>query len=121
MVNTYKDFTVWQKSIQLVEEVYLITKQFPKDELFGITNQMRRAVVSIPSNIAEGFARKSIKERNQFYSIAFGSAMELETQLIISKRLDFIPEDKFKKAESIIDEVLRMLNRLCLNTKSSSC
>lgn len=84
---TYKDLIVWQKSIDLVYEVYALTRKFPKDELYGLTSQMRRAAVSIPSNITEGYRRQAIGEYHQFLYIANASASELETQLIISKNL----------------------------------
>ena len=109
-MNSYKELVVWQKSIDLVEEIYNLTNDFPKVEIYGITNQMRRASVSIPSNISEGFARKHRQEYLQFLRIAFGSGAELETQLIISKRLGFIKNTK--KADELLSEVMRMLNRL---------
>ena len=111
MIRSYKDLIVWQKAIDLVEEVYSLTSKFPKSELFGIVIQMRRAVVSIPSNIAEGYGRKSSKEHLQFYLIAFGSALELETQIIISKRLNFVDYD-YSKLDSLLNEVIRMLNSM---------
>jgi four helix bundle protein len=88
MIKTYKDMIVWQKAIELVIEVYALTKKFPQEEIFGLTSQMRRASVSIPSNIAEGFTRRTRKEYAQFSRIAFGSGAELETQVIIAKRLN---------------------------------
>lgn len=106
---SYKELIVWQKSIQLVKEVYKLTGSFPKSELFGITSQIRRAVVSIPSNIAEGYGRRSHKEYAQFYSIAYGSALEVETQLIIALKLKFALEEKFKESENLLNEVIRML------------
>ena len=107
---SYKDLIVWQKAIILVKETYILTRGFPKDELYGLISQIRRAVVSIPSNIAEGHGRRSGKERLQFFSIAFGSALELETQIIISKQL--FPELEYSKVESLLTEVLKMLNVL---------
>ena len=88
-MQTYKDLVVWQKSITLVVEIYAITALFPSEEKFGLVSQMRRAAVSIPSNIAEGYARKNRKENAQFINIAFGSGAELETQIIIAKRVNF--------------------------------
>ena len=88
-IKSYKELIVWQKSIKLVKEIFILTDKFPKSELYGLVSQMRRAAVAIPSNIAEGYGRKSSKEYAQFYSIAYGSALELETQLILSKRLGF--------------------------------
>lgn len=106
---TYKDLFVWQKSIELVVEIYRVTRLFPSEERYGIISQMRRASVSIPSNIAEGYARKNRKENAQFINIAFGSATELETQIIISKRLLLAPLDEWQRADKLLDEVLRML------------
>lgn len=108
-INSYKSLIVWQKAIELVVEIYRLTKHFPKEEIFGIISQMRRAVVSIPSNIAEGFGRKSLKEYSQFYSIAYGSALEIETQLIISKKLQFVSDEEFAKSETLLTEVIKML------------
>lgn len=108
-IQSYKELIVWQKSILLVKEIYKITKYYPKDESFALVNQIRRAVVSIPSNIAEGYGRKSHKEYQQFYAIAYGSALEAETQLIISKELGFINQIEFNQTESILIEVIKML------------
>jgi len=98
--------------MDLVVLIYELTSKFPKSELFGITSQMRRASVSIPSNIAEGWGRKSSKEYQQFMSIAYGSTLELETQLILSKRLKLAEEQDFEKAEAVLLEVLKMLNSM---------
>jgi len=89
-VLSYKELVVWQKSIALVKVIYELTKNFPRSEQFGVVSQMRRAAVSIPSNIAEGYGRKSSKEYKQFYSIAYGSALELDTQLIICRELELV-------------------------------
>jgi four helix bundle protein len=117
-IKTYKELIVWQKSIQLVKEVYLLTKVFPDSELYGITSQMRRASVSIPSNIAEGYGRKSSKSYAQFYTIAFGSALELETQIIIAKELKLATEIKFKNAEMLLEEVCKMLNSMIVKIRN---
>jgi four helix bundle protein len=87
MIKSYRDLTVWQKAIELVIKIYALTDKFPTEERFGLTSQMRRAAVSIPSNIAEGNFRRSTKDYVQFLKIAFGSGAELETQLEIIKRL----------------------------------
>ena len=87
MTNTHKDLDVWKLGIELVQEVYEVTKVFPKEEMYGLTSQIRRAAVSIPSNIAEGYARESIKELIRFLYISLGSLSELETQLLISIKL----------------------------------
>lgn len=112
MINSYKELIVWQKSIDLVGEVYKLTETFPKSELFGITNQMRRAVISIPSNIAEGYLRKHKLEYLQFLRVSFGSGAELETQLIIAKKLKLSTLDKFKSSEDLLQEVMKMLNSM---------
>ena len=109
IVKSYKELIVWQKSIMLVKAVYNLTSKFPSEEKFGITSQIRRAAVSIPSNIAEGYGRRSHKEYLQFYSIAYGSALELETQLIISKDLNFVSEEGFTDIEDLLREVVKML------------
>jgi four helix bundle protein len=94
-LKTHKDLECWKNSMNLVKSLYELTSNFPKEELFGLTNQLRRAAVSVPSNIAEGSARNSKKEFIQFLYIAGGSLSEIETQLIISKELEFIEEKIF--------------------------
>jgi four helix bundle protein len=104
-MKTHKDLDVWKMSVNLVTDIYKITSKFPKEELYGLTSQIRRSSVSIPSNIAEGAARKSDKEFIQFLHIALGSCMELETQIIISKNLTFVSDSEigetYKKITSI--------------------
>jgi len=109
MVNSYKDLLVWQKGMQLVKELYLLTDRFPKDELYGLTSQMQRAAVAIPSNIAEGYLRNHRKEYVQFLSIALGSAAELETQTLICKSLNKFSLLQFDQTERLVNELLRML------------
>lgn len=108
-MKTHKDLDCWKKGIELVTEVYKVTKSFPKEEIYGLTNQIRRAAVSIPSNIAEGAARNSEKEFTQFLYIALGSLSELETQFIISKNLEYIEEEKFNYIVSIITHVKKLI------------
>jgi len=91
----FTDLNAWKYGHNLVLEIYKITKSFPKEEIFGITNQMRRCAVSITSNIAEGFSRRSYKDKVQFYSIAQGSLTELQNQLIISRDINYIDLDKY--------------------------
>ena len=119
MLNSYKELKVWQKSIDLILEIYRLTKLFPKDELYGLTSQMRRAAISIPSNIAEGYSRKHRQEYTQFIRIAFGSGAELETQIIISKKLGFVLEKEFKKSEALLAEIMKMLNGLIASLSSN--
>jgi len=109
-IHSYKDLLVWQKSIELVAEVYKLTKNFPKDELYGLTSQMRRAAVSIASNIAEGRLRGHRKEFLHFLLNSYGSGAELETQIIISKKLDATKSLDYTHVDSLLDEVMKMLN-----------
>lgn len=111
-IKSYKELIVWQKSIQLVKAIFILTNKFPKSELYGLVSQMRRAAVGIPSNIAEGYGRKSTKEYTQFYSIAYGSALELETQIIIAEELELAKKEDFAKVEGLLNEILRMLNSM---------
>lgn len=108
----YKNLEVWKKSIELVKEVYVITKSYPNDEKFGIVSQMRRAAVSIPSNIAEGATRYSDKDSSRFIDIAIGSIAELETQLIISKELGFVGE-----IDTLMERI-KQINALALGLKN---
>lgn len=109
-LQSYKDLIVWQKSILLVKEIYSVTGHLPKSELFGLTGQMRRAVISIPSNIAEGYKRKGLGEYIQFLCIADASAAELETQIIITKEI--YKTKTLTKAESLLLEIQKMLAAL---------
>jgi four helix bundle protein len=111
-MKTYKDLIVWQKSIELVIEMYKITDQFPKEEIFGLTSQIRRAVVSIPSNIAEGKMRGGNIEFKRFLLISFASGAEVETQLLIAKKLPKTSKLDYNKVESVLEEVMKMLNKL---------
>lgn len=111
-MKSHKDLKVWQDSINLVEKIYEIVKFFPKDEIYGLTSQIKRCAVSIPSNIAEGAARNSKKEFTQFLYISLGSLSELETQLIISKNLKFIPINDFEKIENKIIKIRNMIQGL---------
>jgi four helix bundle protein len=111
-IKTFKDLRVWQKGIELVKEVYRITRSFPNEERYGLTSQMRRAAVSIPSNAAEGFRRRYSKEHKQFLSIALGSCAELETQTIISKELGYIDSVNEKPLMDLIDHICGMLVNL---------
>lgn len=103
---------VWQKAINLVTEIYVKTQNFPKEELYGLTSQIRRCAVSIPSNIAEGCGRKTNKDFANFLGISLGSAFELETQLTIAKNLNFIGLDDFKNIESELNDIQNMIIKL---------
>lgn len=108
-ITSYKELIVWKKSMDLVREIYLITEQFPKNEVYGLASQMQRAAVAIPSNIAEGYLRGHRKEYVQFLSVALGSAAELETQLLICKSLSKFNTINFSIGESLLTEVMKML------------
>jgi four helix bundle protein len=110
--QSYKDLVVWQKGIALAKLIYTITAKFPAEEKFGLVSQMRRAAVSIPSNIAEGQARHTTGEFIQFISHAEGSVAELETQLILSIELGFAKRETAEAAFTLLDESRRMLNGL---------
>ncbi len=111
-MNSFKDLKVWQKSFMLVKDVYLKTKGFPKEEQYGLTQQIRRASVSIPSNIAEGAGRGSSKQFEYFLSIALGSSFELETQLLLSKELRYITEDELLNLSENLIEIQKMIRGL---------
>lgn len=108
-VKSYQDLIVWQKAMGLVEMVYQATKAFPREELYGLTNQVRRAAVSIPSNIAEGHARNSTAEFRNFLSIAQGSKAEVETQIQIANRLHYISPQQAQEILSLLREISKML------------
>jgi four helix bundle protein len=112
MGNSYRDLQVWRLSMQLAKEIYGITKDFPSDERFGLISQLRRAAVSIPSNIAEGQARYSQREFLRFISNARGSLAEVETQLLLSMELGYVPESEMQKLNRRTAEVGRLLNGL---------
>ena len=111
-IQSYKDLIVWQKSMDLVVAIYDLTDNFPKSEIYGLTSQMRRCSISIPSNIAEGRRRGSPKEFRHFLLISYGSGAELETQIEIAKRLSFSADLDYKKADALLDEVMRILNKI---------
>ena len=116
-INSYKDLTVWQKSMDLVTEIYNLTEKFPKSETYGLVSQMQRSAVAIPSNIAEGQKRNYSKEFLQFLYISYGSGAELETQLEICKRLSKLKNLDYNKAEQLLNEVMKMLNVLTSSLK----
>jgi four helix bundle protein len=111
-MHNYKELKVWQKGRELVKFVYLLTTKFPKEELYALTSQIKRAVVSIPSNIAEGAGHFSNKEFSRFLEIAYASSCELDTQIILSYDLNFIYEDELNNTSSLIEEVQKMLSGL---------
>ena len=110
-IKSYKDLKIWQKGIELVEQIYSISKSFPREEIYGLQSQIRRSVVSIPSNIAEGFARFHNKEYRNFLFIALGSCAELTTQIIIAQRLNYIEK---AKTDRIIDQI-EQISKMTMN------
>lgn len=116
-MHQFKELKVWQKSMDLVVDIYTVTTNFPTDEKFGLTSQLRRCAVSIPSNIAEGAGRDSDKEFLYFLSIALGSSFELETQLILSQRLNLLTKQNLEDLLSLNNYVQNMIVKLRLSLK----
>ena len=112
MLKNYKELKVWQKAYQICITIYKITKHFPKEEKYGLTSQIRRSAVSVPSNIAEGYGRKTTQEYMQSLYIAYGSHCELETQIMLSNDLGYIKPEDFESLQRDIEEVERMLKAL---------
>ena len=119
-IKTYKDLIVWQKSMKLATLIFETTKTYPKSELYGLVNQIRRASFSIPSNIAEGFCRGGRAEFRQFLQIAFASGAELETELEISKNTSMLDEQTYSSLMEQLSEIMRMLNRMITNIRNFS-
>ena len=111
-MRDYTKYEVWNDSIDLAMVIYNLTKEFPSDEKFGLISQLRRAAVSIPSNIAEGSSRSSEKELNRYSEISIGSSFEVKTQLIIAQKLNFGDQRKVDKALEIVDSISKQLNAL---------
>jgi four helix bundle protein len=118
-MQTHKDLNVWKKSVDVAADVYNITSSFPKEELFGIVSQMRRAAISIPSNIAEGYGRNTPNEILHFLYISSGSASELDTQIVLSKRIGLIDDTIYNKLTDNITLVRKMLSSLITSVKQN--
>ena len=116
-IKSYQDLIVWQKSVQLVTDIYSLTRNFPADERFGIISQLNRAAISIPTNIAEGWGRETSKNYLQFLRISRGSVMEVQTLLIISKNLNFISQTEFDSLSTKTEEVGKILQGLIKSIK----
>ena len=121
-IKSYKDLLIWQKGIEITEKTYQLTKDFPAEEQFSLTSQMRRCAISIPSNISEGYGRNSTKSYIQFLRIARGSLFELETQLIIAKKLNYVLNKELNDSIFLlIEEESKMINsfikKLDINNK----
>ncbi len=121
-INSFRDLRIWQQGIELVREIYKITTDFPKNEIFGLSNQIRRASISIPSNIAEGHIRKNTAEFKQFLYIALGSLAELETQILIANDLKFLENKDYSAIINRIDvlgkQIRSLINKLQTKPKS---
>lgn len=119
-VSSYKQLVVWQKAIELVLEIYRATQDFPKEEMYGLTSQLRRAAVSVPSNIAEGQGRFSTGEFKQFLGHTKGSLFELQTQTVIAQKLGYLEDKSAAKLVESSDEVGRMLSGLLSSLRSKA-
>jgi four helix bundle protein len=120
MSNGFRDLVVWQKSMQLAGEVYKLTKTFPREEVYGLTSQIRRSAISIPSNIAEGHGRLNVGEFRQFLGIARGSTYELQTQLQLAESLEFTSADQIELCSRLSQEIGRMIFALLGSMPSPS-
>ncbi len=118
-MQTYRDLIVWQKAMNLVLKLYTETKIWPKEEVYGLTSQIRRSAVSVPSNIAEGYGRNSTGDYSRFLQIASGSLYEFQTQLEISLQLGYLKKEKFEEINSLSIEIEKMLSSLISKVKNS--
>ena len=119
-IKSFTDLIAWQKGHQLVIAIYKTTNNFPRKEIFALINQMQRCVVSVTSNIAEGFSRQGIKEKIQFYYMALGSVTELQNQLLIAKDISYLSKNEFDKLAERTIEVNKLINGLIKSIKISS-
>jgi four helix bundle protein len=117
-IKSFTELNAWKEGHKLVLEIYKITKTFPKDEQFGLTNQLRRAAVSFTSNIAEGFSRNSYKEKLQFYSMALGSLTEIQNQLLVAKDIGYITREEFDKIAKQTITINKITNGLIKKSKT---
>jgi four helix bundle protein len=117
MFTDYKELIVWQKSIDFTVLLYKLLKKFPKDEVFGLVNQLKRASVSISSNIAEGSRRGGLDSK-RFLKMAFGSASEVGSQLCLAYRLDFLSEREYTEISMVLEEILKMLNKISFSNNT---
>ncbi len=119
-MKTYRDLIVWQKSYNFTVDLYRVTRRFPREEQYGLTSQIRRATVSITSNIAEGFGRNGGREKDQFYAIAHGSVYEVESQLLIAKGIGYLSDEDCERLLLCIGEISRLLQGLRKANKERS-
>ncbi len=120
-IESFKDLIVWQKGIELVNEIYKVTKPFPKEEMYGLSSQIRRAAISIPANIAEGWGRGTTKNYIQFLEISRGSLFELNTLIIISYNQEYLNREICDEIENKLNETGRMLNALITTLENKNC
>lgn len=120
MVESYKELIVWQKAMDLVLKVYKLVSKFPKEETYGLSSQIKRAVISIPSNIAEGRNRGTRKDFINFLRIAYGSGAELETQLELSKRLFNLQSKSYSGVNELLIQIMKMLNKMISKLQANS-
>ena len=118
-IKTYRDLLVWQKSMDLVTEIYRLSKSFPQDELYGLSAQIRRSAVSVPTNIAEGYGRQSKQDYLRFLKMASGSLYELQTQIEISQKLSYISKDDYEVIFNRAKEIERMLSSMIRKVENS--
>lgn len=111
-IVSYRDLLIWQKSMDLIVNIYKVSAKFPKEEIYGLTAQIRRASISVPSNIAEGYGRRSTGDYKRFLNMALGSLFEFQTQLEVSKRLNYLGENEFEPLNELSNEIERMTNSL---------
>lgn len=109
-MSNFKNLLIWQKSIDFVNEIYKLTSKFPKEEIYGLTSQLKRSSISVPSNIAEGSCNRTTKEFDRFLTMALGSSYEVETQLIISLNQNFITKEHFNELNIKINEIQKMIS-----------
>ena len=120
-IKSFTDLVAWQKSHKFVVEIYKATLNFPSEEKFGLTSQLRRAGVSITSNIAEGFGRRSVKEKSQFYAMAYGSLLEVQNQLLIARDVNILDSEQFKLLSELSVEATKLISGLrAANKKKES-
>ena len=119
-VRSYKELNIWKKGIEIVDCIYAITENFPQNELYGLASQMQKSAISIPSNIAEGFARGHTAEYKQFLRIALGSCAELDTQLIIAHRRNYITQAKALNLQENLDHESRMIMNLIKSLRKNA-
>ncbi|MDO8570458.1 MAG: four helix bundle protein [Candidatus Daviesbacteria bacterium] len=116
-IQYFTDLFAWKKGHELVLKIYIITKTFPREEIYALVDQMRRCGISITSNIAEGFSRKSYKEKIQFYSMALGSTTELQNQILVAKDVGYITQEQFLALSDLMLEIHKLLNGLIKSSR----